>query len=88
MQLYTLAVVLLIEILQMNRKHLQYFLDDRLSEWISRCSYDIYLWQYPVFFITGVLFPKGLPFLAVLQILLIVILSIWSHALLSFKKKK
>ena len=88
MQLYTLIVVLLIEILQMNRKHLQYFLDDRISEWISRCSYDIYLWQYPVFFITGVLFPKGLPLMAVLQIVLIVLLSIWSHALLSFKKKK
>ena len=88
MQLYTIAVALLIEILCLNRRHLLHFLDDRLSDLVSRYSYEIYLWQYPVFFLTGILFPKGLPLLGLLQIVLIVLLSIWSHAFVSLARKK
>ena len=86
MQLYILLVIAVIEIMIVNRSHLQFFLDDRISNTLSKYSYDIYLWQYPVFFLTGILFVKGGWYIRVLQAVLLIVLSLWSNHLLARKK--
>lgn len=76
MQVYTLFICLIIEMMIMNRKNLRGILDDRLSNFLTKYSYGIYLWQYPVLFLTGIAGLKG-GFAFPLQLALILILSIW-----------
>lgn len=77
MQLYTLAAVILIEVMILNRKALLHMTDDRISSFISAYSYGIYLWQYPVLFLSGIAGLAGKWYAFPLQAALIIILSMW-----------
>ena len=79
MQLYTLAVCVMIDIIVQNRRHLRYMIDTKISKWLSTYSYEVYLWQYPVLFLTGILLKQGTWYTLAGQVILIFILSIWLH---------
>lgn len=91
MQGYTILCCLMIEIMIMNRKALQFLIDSKISTFISSLSYEIYLWQYPVLFVLGILYPEGPWYIPLLGILLVLILSLWLHkfagSLFSGRKK-
>lgn len=81
MQIYTIAVCVMIDIIVQNRKHLRYMIDTKISKWLSTYSYEVYLWQYPVLFLTGILLKNSTWYTLSGQIILIFILSIWLHNL-------
>ncbi|MCR5373623.1 MAG: acyltransferase [Solobacterium sp.] len=80
MQLYTIAVCLVIELIAMNRRTFRRFVDGRLSRWLSSLSYEIYLWQYPVLLFSRLLFPEQKTLVVVLTLAVILVLSVWLHA--------
>ena len=82
MQLYTILNVIMIEIFVLNRKSLGRLTDDKLSSFISEYSYGIYLWQYPVLFISGIAGLAGKWYAFPLQLAMIIILSVWMQRFL------
>ena len=57
-------------------------IDTKISKWLSTYSYEVYLWQYPVLFLTGILLKQGTWYTLAGQVILIFILSIWLHNML------
>ena len=78
-------------LLTIGHKALQFLIDSKISTFISSLSYEIYLWQYPVLFVLGILYPEGPWYIPLLGILLVLILSLWLHrftgSLFSGRKK-
>lgn len=87
MLVYTFAVCLILLVVQNRKNHAGRYLDLRICGWISRYSYEIYLWQYPVLFLSQLL---GFTTMAgyIGQILVILILSVWLHDFPSLFQKK
>lgn len=89
MQLYTLLVCLIIHCFVANPKTFRRIVDSRVSNTISRYSYDFYLWQYPVLFLTALYFMENPPiYLLPLQIFLTIVLSVWSYDFVTFLTKR
>lgn len=90
MLVYTLSVSVVLLVVLNRKNHVGRYLDLKLCGWISRYSYEIYLWQYPVLFISQLLgYTTVIGYIG--QIAVILILSIWLHdfpILFSVKKKK
>lgn len=88
MLVYTLLVSLVLLVIMNRRNHVGRCLDFRICGWISRYSYEIYLWQYPVLFISQLLgYTTVIGYIG--QIVVILILSAWLHDLPSlFNVKK
>ena len=59
-------------------------LDNPVCHFISTCSYEIYLWQYPVLFVSGLL---GMEKQYVFQIVIILVLSVWNHGMIAFAQR-
>ena len=76
MFLYTLLCVSMIEVIS-KRNVMAKLLDLPFFQLISKYSYEIYLWQYPILFIFGILKFTGTWYSYLLQILLFILFSIW-----------
>ena len=61
-------------------------LDNPVSNFFSKYSYEIYLWQYPVMFVAALFIP-GTP-AKLIQIPVIMILSIWLNMFTNRPKKR
>lgn len=88
MLVYTIAVSVVLIIILNRKNHVGRYLDLRLAGWISRYSYEIYLWQYPVLFVSQL---RGFTSVTgyIGQIVVILILSVWLHDFPSlFRKQK
>lgn len=59
-------------------------LDHPICHFVSTYSYEIYLWQYPVLFIAGLLKMEKQ---YILQLLVILLLSVWNHEVLAFVQR-
>ncbi len=79
MALATLIACRMIEIVSIRKNHTGRYMDNIIAKMISRYSYEIYLWQYPVLMICGILRLSSLPWHYALQLLLIAVLSIWLY---------
>ena len=80
MALYTLFCVLTVDCVTEPRNGIGKVLDVPPMSWISAYSYEIYLWQYPVLFLTGIVMGKGNPYVMyAVQAVLIILLSVWLH---------
>ncbi|MBQ1506508.1 MAG: acyltransferase [Erysipelotrichales bacterium] len=78
MALYTLFCVLAIDCVSERKTGVGKVLDFLPFKWISKYSYEIYLWQYPVLFLTGIVMVKAEPALFYgVQAVLILVLSLW-----------
>ena len=77
MNICTLMSLRMIEVLRTGRTTGR-MLDNPVTSWIGRYNYEIYLWQYPVLLIAGIAGLSGTWYFYILQIIMIVILSIWS----------
>lgn len=55
-------------------------LDNPLFRWIGKRSYGIFLWQYPVIYLFAQMGWDRLPHAAILEMLSIVLLAVWSDA--------
>ena len=53
-------------------------LDNPVCKWIGKYNYEIYLWQYPVLLIAGIVGASGRWYFYILQIIVILLVSIWS----------
>ena len=76
MQAYTLLTCFTIDVLN---QRLRMKLSNPLLTFISDISYPFYLWQYPILFLCGI---SSLPktwYIFVLEVILIVIMSIWTN---------
>ncbi len=77
--LYALLCALVTAVCAGNGRRNIVIRDYALCRFLSRYSYEIYLWQYPVLFVFGIAGLKG-PVMILAAILLILILSIWLNA--------
>lgn len=82
MNLCTLVSMRMIEVLRTGRTTGR-MLDNMVTSWIGRYNYEIYLWQYPVLLIAGIAGLSGTWYFYMLQIMMIIVLSIWSGKLSS-----
>lgn len=76
--LYTILVFDVLTAVQ-NRKSLGRLLDNPIANYLNQYSYEIYLWQYPVLFVSILLNFTGVWYDYAVQLLVILILSIWLH---------
>lgn len=76
MNLCTLMACRMIEIVRTGR-FTGKILDNPLTKWIARYNYEIYLWQYPVLSIAGILKFTDHIWQYGIQIAVILLLSIW-----------
>ena len=84
MVLYAVFCGIMIAILSRTGKNTGVLLDNPVCKFFSKYSYEIYLWQYPVLFVFGLI---GKETQYVLQIIVLLVLSMWSHALPDFLGK-
>jgi peptidoglycan/LPS O-acetylase OafA/YrhL len=82
MQMYTILTVVMIEVLVLNRRALHFMTDDKLSSFIAEYSYGIYLWQYPVLFLSGIAGLADKWYAFPVQLAMIIILSVWMQKFL------
>lgn len=87
---YTLLVSIVLLVVLNRKNRVGRYLDLRICGWISKYSYEIYLWQYPVLFISQLLgYTSVIGYIG--QIAVILILSTWLHdfpSLFHTKKEK
>ncbi len=84
MALYTILACLMVGAVGRKNSKVGKALDNPITKWISRYSYEIYLWQYPVLFIFGILRMSKTWYWYCLQIAVILILSVWLHTFNEF----
>ena len=84
MLVMTLLFCWLIHLVADNRLELGRGLDNPLLGWIGRRSYGIFLWQYPVIFLFNRMGWTKWPEYWALELLAIVLLTIWSDAMVDF----
>ncbi len=77
MQLYTLLCLIVIEAINKTECSITHLLEHSVFHLISRYSYEIYLWQYPVLFLCGIKQWNQTTLHYCIQIGIILILSIW-----------
>lgn len=77
MNICTLIAMRMIEVV-VTGKTTGRILDNLVCKWIGKYNYEIYLWQYPVLLIAGIVGCSGTWYFYCLQIIVILILSIWS----------
>ena len=87
MNVCTLISARMIEVVKTGRTTGK-ILDNPITSWIGKYNYEIYLWQYPVLLIAGVAGLSGTWYFYLLQIVMIIILSIWSGNLSSMLIKR
>lgn len=81
--LYTLLVFNVLNAV-LRRKNLGKILDNPAANYLNKYSYEIYLWQYPVLFVAIILGYTGVWYDYAGQLLVILILSIWLNAFVTF----
>lgn len=84
MQLYTLLVCVVIHIFVNRPSAFHYLVDDIVSKFIATYSYEIYLWQYPILFLTSILFKNATYIPKILPIIITILLSIWLKSFVLF----
>ena len=77
MQIYTALVCMMIHFFVNKPSAFHYLVDDRISKGIATYSYEIYLWQYPILFLTSILFKNATYIPKILPIIITILLSIW-----------
>jgi len=88
MLMMTLLFCWLIHLVADNRLELGRGLDMPLLCWIGRHSYGIFLWQYPVIFLFNRLGWTKWPEYWALELAAILLLTIWSDAIVDFLLKR
>lgn len=83
---YTILVCLIVWLLSSGTTSTGRLLDNTVSNFFSKYSYEIYLWQYPVMFVTALFIPGTASKL--IQIPVIMILSIWLNMFTNRPKKR
>ncbi len=81
MLLMTAAFCILLGLTADSRLLLGELLELAVFRWIGRRSYGIFLWQYPVIYLFSHMGWTELPFYALLELLIILLLTVWSDAL-------
>ena len=84
MPLYALLSTAVVLVCADYRNRLGSVLDLPPCRFLSRYSYEIYLWQYPVLGICGILKLNTAWYHYVLQIVIILVLSLWLNTFTSF----
>ncbi|MBP3891955.1 MAG: acyltransferase [Solobacterium sp.] len=82
--LYALFVGVILFVLIHTNPRFTKRLDIGLCQWFSKYSYEIYLWQYPIFFIAKIARESSSVLYYVLQIIVIILLSVWTNAFVRF----
>ena len=88
MALVTIIACRMIEIVSIRKNGTGRWMDNILCAGISRYSYEIYLWQYPVLMIAGILGFSSSWYHYLLQIAVILILSIWLYTFNNILQRK
>lgn len=86
MNLYTLLVCWIVYLLSSGKTKIGRILDNGIAAFLSKYSYEIYLWQYPVMFIAGLFLP-GIA-AKIIQIPVIFILSLWLNQFLGLFSRR
>ncbi len=79
--LYAIVSGIVVWLLSRSDRKIGTILDNPVCHFFSTYSYEIYLWQYPVLFVAGML---GMEKHYVLQICVLLVLSVWLHELMSY----
>jgi peptidoglycan/LPS O-acetylase OafA/YrhL len=71
-------------LLSRSDRRIGILLDNPVCHFFSAYSYEIYLWQYPVLFVAGLL---GMEQQYLLQTAVLLLLSVWNHELIAFLQR-
>ena len=82
---YTVLVCVIVWLLSSGTTSTGRLLDNSVSNFFSKYSYEIYLWQYPVMFVAALFIPGAASKL--IQIPVIMILSIWLNMFINGRKR-
>lgn len=82
MGLYSLMTGIAVFLLANTKAKTGVVLDAPGTGFLSKYSYEIFLWQYPVLFVFTLLHRSSNLFHYLLQLIVILILSVWSHTLI------
>ena len=81
--LYALFCTLMVIVCAGSRKVTGTLLDLAPCRFLSKYSYEIYLWQYPVFFV-GTILKMTSPWAVCAEIIIVLILSIWTNTFTNY----
>ncbi len=84
MTLYTVMACLMVKAVSRKPTAAGRLLDNPVANILSRYSYEIYLWQYPVLVIFTILKLNYGWYMYVLQLAIIMILSVWMNKLMEY----
>ena len=85
--LYSLACGFTVMVLSQSSGMIGSLLDNPVCRFLSRYSYEIYLWQYPVLFVFGLWGMNTQPWHYILQLMILLLLSVWIYGFVAFMKK-
>lgn len=90
MLLYALFTCIYLTLCFSSRSRVAKLLENPIVSFLSKYSYEIYLWQFPILFLFGILKWNTGFFSYLFQIILILLVSIWTHQFvdLLIKRKK
>ncbi len=77
--LYGLLCGMVVLLISCSRARFLRLLDNPVTSFFSRYSYEIYLWQYPVLFVFGLLKMNTAFWHYLLQVVVLLILSVWTN---------
>ena len=77
--LYGLLCGMVVLLISCARARFLRLLDNPVTSFFSRYSYEIYLWQYPVLFVFGLLKMNTAFWHYLLQAAVLLILSVWTN---------
>ncbi|MBQ9048340.1 MAG: acyltransferase [Solobacterium sp.] len=86
--LYALFCTLMVLVCAYRRNRIGCWLDLPICRFLSKYSYEIYLWQYPVMFVCGILKFNTNILHWLLQIVIIMILSMWTNTFVGALQKR
>ncbi len=84
MSFYTIISCIMLEAVSRKPTATGRLMDNRISNTLSRYSYEIYLWQYPVLVIFTILKLNYSWYMYVLQLVIIMLLSVWLYKLMNY----
>ena len=84
MQGYTILICIMIHFFYTKPKAFTKLVDDKISKYLSTYSYEIYLWQYPILFLTSILFKNATSIPKLFPIIITILLSIWLKSFVLF----
>ena len=81
---YAVVCGFMVWLLSRSDRRIGILLDNPVCHFFSAYSYEIYLWQYPVLFVAGLL---GMEQQYLLQTAVLLLLSVWNHELIAFLQR-